>query len=268
MDPKVRYSTPDPGVALLLVDAPPMNFNTVGLMEELERGLLRARDKAMRVVVIGSAVAGYFIAHGHLREVVASLGGVGEPPAGDPAAHIRVHRELDTGPMVSIAAVDGQAWGGGAELAWACDLRVASEAASFGQPEVMVGVPTLGGAARIARLAGEAAAKRVVLDGRPVTGADAFRLGLVQRMVDDGSALDESLRWARWLARHPPGALSLTKESITGGRELSLRDALRRETSTFIAQFARPDVVQRALKIQQRYDAGADSREAFGIDPD
>jgi enoyl-CoA hydratase/carnithine racemase len=168
--------------------------------------------------------------------------------------------------MVSIAAIDGQAWGGGAELAWSCDLRVASERATFGQPEVLIGVPPAGGAARIAHLAGEAAAKRLVLDGRPVSAAEALRLGLVDRVVPDGEAVTVALDWARWLARRPEWALAQSKEIIVGARGLTLGDALRRETGSFVAQFMRPEVRREALAVQQRYDEGADSYAAFLID--
>lgn len=263
---RVDVSTPHPAVGLLLLDAPPMNFTTAEMMGLVEQGLTRLGEDGARVVVVASAVEGYFLAHGHIGELLGTLAGVGDPPPGDPVARLRVHKALDTGPMVSIAAVEGQAWGGGAELAWACDLRVASEAASFGQPEVMIGVPTLDGAARISRLVGEATAKRLVLDGRPIDAAEAHRLGLVHRLVPAGGALDAALDWARWLARHPDWALAGSKELIVGGRDLSMRDALRRETALFVEAFTRPEVVDQAKHIQARYDNGADSYDAFGID--
>lgn len=263
---RVEVSNPSPGVGLLLIEAPPMNFTTSAMMGLVEDALAGLRDDGTRVVVIGSAVDGYFLAHGHIGQLLGTLAGVGDVPPGDPTARIRVHKELDTGPMVSIAAVDGQAWGGGAELAWACNLRVASEAATFGQPEVIVGVPTLDGAARIARLVGEATAMRLILDGRPIDGAEAHRLGLVHRLVAPGTAVDGALAWARWLAGHPDWALAGSKELIVGGRALSMRDALRRETALFVEAFTRAEVVEQAQQVQARYDNGADSYEAFGID--
>jgi enoyl-CoA hydratase/carnithine racemase len=262
----VRVSTPHPGVGLILIDAPPMNFATPTLMEPLEQALIGLREDATRVVVIASAVEGYFIGHGDIGNLLATLGGIGDPVPGDPMARLRVHKELDRGPMVSIAAVDGQAWGGGAELAWTCDLRVASTISTFGQPEVIIGLPTLDGAARIARLVGEATAKRIVLDGRPIPAEEAYRLGLVHRLVPAGAAVEAALEWAQWLAGHPPWALAASKELINGGRELSLRDALRRETALFVEAFTKPEVVEQASQIQARYDNGADPYDAFGVD--
>jgi enoyl-CoA hydratase/carnithine racemase len=263
---RVDVSTPDAGIGLVTIDAPPMNFTTSEMMGLVEDALTGLRDDGARVVVIASAIDGYFLAHGHIGRLLGTLAGVGDPPPGDPTARIRVHKELDTGPMVSLAAVDGQAWGGGAELAWACNLRVASEAATFGQPEVIVGVPTLDGAARIARLVGEATAMRLVLDGRPIDAAEAHRLGLVHRLVPAGAALDAALDWARWLAGHPAWALAESKELVVGGRNLSMRDALRRETALFVEAFTRAEIVEQASQIQSRYDNGADSYQAFGID--
>ena len=254
-------------VGLLLIDAPPMNFSDWELQEELEVGLGGVKQAGARVVVIGSRVPGYFIAHGHLETVLDAFAG-GPTPPGDPRAGLRVQRELDTGPMISLAAIDGQAWGGGAELAWACDLRVASERATFGQPEVVVGTTPAGGAARIARLAGESAAKRMVLDGRPVTAAEAFRLGLVDKLVPPGQALAAALEWAEWLAKRPDGFLATAKAAIIQGRGLPLGEALRKETAQFVARFADPDTVAAARAVQDRYDRGADSYEAFGLPRD
>lgn len=170
--------------------------------------------------------------------------------------------------MVSISAMDGQAWGGGFLLALSCDFRVASERTTVGQPEITAGVTTAGEGARIARLAGEAAAKRLLLDGRPLDAAEAHRLGLLDRVVPAGEALSAALEWAKWLARRQPGDLTLVKEAVIGGRDLTLAEALKRETGLFVSKFADPSVVSRLMEVQRRYDEGADSYEAFGIPRD
>jgi enoyl-CoA hydratase len=259
---RLQTAWPDERVALLLIDDPPHNFLTWALNEELEAALGTIRDRA-EVVVIGSAVDGCFVAHGHLGDNVETF--TGGQPSGDPMAGLRVWKELDTGPMVSIAAVDGQAWGGGAEMAWTCDLRVASRRATFAQPEVRLGVTTIGGAARPAHLAGEAAAKRLVLDGRPIGGEEAHRLGLVHRLVDDGRAVDEAIEWARWLVSHPPGSLARAKAVITAARGERLQTALEQELQAYVDGFLRPEAIERARTAQAGYVAGADSWEVFGI---
>jgi enoyl-CoA hydratase/carnithine racemase len=263
---RADLSLPHPGVAQILLDSGPMNFQTWTLMERLEESLVAARDQEARVVVIGSAVDGYFQAHGHIGNVVATFSG--KEVDGDPMAGVRVQKELDTGPMVSIAAIDGQAWGGGAELAWSCDLRVASADATLGQPEVMIAASPAGGAARIAHLAGEATAKRIVLDGRPVGGAEAHRLGLVHRLTPSGGAVPEALEWAKWLAGRPPGALATAKRAVVGARGLALRDALRAETAMFVERLSTSEIQVLALEVQTRYDEGADSYAAFKLPRD
>jgi enoyl-CoA hydratase/carnithine racemase len=264
MSVQVHVSRPYEGVAQLLVETGPGNFSTAALHERLEVALTEVRVAGARVVVLGSHLDGVFISHGHIGDIVASLAGRGEP-SGDPRAMLRVQRELDTGPMVSIAAIDGQAWGGGLLLALACDLRVASEGATVGQPEIMAGVTTAGEAARIAHIAGEAVAKHMILDGRPFSAEDAHRVGLVHRLVPRGEALAAAVAWAEWLAGRSPGDLAMVKELITGARDLPLSEALKRETGVFVSKFADETVVSRLLAVQERYDAGADSYEAFGL---
>lgn len=263
MTSSVEASPHGDGVAVVSLDSGGRNFLTWELSERLEETLVRLREDATRVVVIASRVEGYFLAHGDLDDILETFGG--GAPSGDPTALLRVQRELDTGPMVSIAAVDGQAWGGGAELAWACDLRVASTRASFAQPEVLVGTTPAGGAARIARLAGEAAACRLVLDGRPVAADEALRLGLVHRVVPAGEALASALEWAEWLAARPPWALAECKRALLGGRAAPFRDALRAETEAFVRQLAKPEVRDRVTGVRDRYRDGGDSWDAFGI---
>lgn len=266
MATQIEVSWPYDGVAQLIVDSGPMNFMTWESMEQLHERLLAVRSEGAGVAIIGSDVDGYFFAHGHLGDNVASW--TGGSASGDPRAGLRVQKELDTGPMVSIAAIDGQAWGGGAELAWSCDLRVASERSSFAQVEAMLGVTTAGGSARIAHLAGEAIAKQLVLDARPISANEAFRLGLVHRVVAPGNALSESVQWAGWLSQRPPWALAASKHVINGSRGKDLATALRDETSTYVEQFSKPEVLDLARAAQARYDDGADSYDAFGLPRD
>jgi enoyl-CoA hydratase/carnithine racemase len=265
MAAEVRAGIVDPGVGEIVIDVPPRNVLGPGHFGLLEAALADLRASGARVVVVTSAVEGAFIGHGSLEGIISFFSGGGEA-AGDVGAQQRVLRELDRGPMISIAAVDGQAWGGGAELCWCCDLRVASRSATFAQPEVTIGlVPGWGGATRIARMAGEATALRLVLDGRPVDGAEAARLGLVHQVTEEGRARDDALGWARRLVDQPPGSLAAVKDLVKGARPLSLRDALRRDLDTFVGQASRPEVLDLVRAAQARYDEGGDSYDAFGL---
>ncbi|MER7502548.1 enoyl-CoA hydratase/isomerase family protein [Nonomuraea pusilla] len=115
-------------------------------------------------------------------------------------------------PMPTVAAVDGYALGGGAELAYACDIRLAGESAVFGNPEPGLGILAAAGACwRLAELAGVSVAKQVLLGGRRLDAAEALRLGLVAEVVPDGELLGRAHRLLDRMARSAPGALRLTK---------------------------------------------------------
>lgn len=265
MEELVKVSTPVDGVAQVLLDTGPRNHSSFAANEQLAQALEEVRDQGARVVVVGSAVEGQFVGHGWLPDIIATF--TGGSPSGDPFAGWRGFRELDSGPMISIAAVDGEAWGHGAELAWACDLRVASEIATFGQPEVNIGAcPGSGGTIRLTRLVGESTALRLVLDGRPIDGREAYRLGLVHRLVGPGSALGAALEWAEWLTGRPPGALEACKRAIKGARDLPFDDALRHEGAMFIELLSSPDTLDRVRAAQARYDDGGDTYAAFGLE--
>ena len=268
MSELVDVSFPAEGVAQILQRNGERNFSSWAANEQFLGALHRVREEGARIVVVGSAVEGHFVGHGWLPDVIATF--TGGETSGDVFAGWRGFTELDTGPMISIAAIDGEAWGHGAELAWACDLRVASTRALFGQPEVNIGAcPGSGGTVRLSRLVGEATCLRLVLDGRPIDAAEAFRLGLVHRLTTPGKAVDESVAWASWLASRPPWALEACKRVVKAARDLPFEDALRHEGTTFIDLVNRPETLERMRATQARYDDGADTATAFGlkIDP-
>lgn len=263
MEPKVHVSMPSAGVGQLLLDAPPRNIAGPELWELVDDALEQLEREA-RVVVLGSAVDGFFVGHGSLRRILDFF--EGRAVAGDVGAQHRVARRLDRGEMVSIAAVEGQAWGGGAELCWSCDLRVASTSASFAQPEVNLGLtPGWGGITKIAHLAGEAAALRLAVDGRPIDADEAHHLRLVHRVVAAGEALAEALEWAAWLASRPSWALAANKRVTKAIRGLQMRDAFRLESEAFAECASLPESLALIRAAQERYDAGHDSTAAFGL---
>jgi len=114
-----------------------------------------------------------------------------------------------------IAAIGGYALGGGLELALSCDIRIASENARLGLPEVKLGVlPAAGGTSRLTRLVGRARAKELVFFGDPVPAAEAYRLGIVNRVVPDGKLIEEAMKMAKVLATRAPIALAMIKNAI------------------------------------------------------
>ena len=145
-------------------------------------------------------------------------------------------------PRMVIAAVAGFALGGGCELAVACDVRIASESAVFGQPEILLGIiPGGGGTQRLGRLLGPARAKDLCLSGRQVKAEEALRIGLADRVVPNESLFDEALAWAFEFARGPLTVQGLCKAAIDGGLEGSLVDGLSLEQDRFIDAFRTED---------------------------
>ena len=133
-----------------------------------------------------------------------------------------------------IAAVNGFALGGGCELALACDLRLASMAASFAVPEVTLGtICGAGGTQRLPRLIGETRAKEMIFTGREITAETAREWGLVNGVFTAGSLLEETLNLAEEIARNSPYAVTRAKRSVNGGREMLLEEALEWERSLF-----------------------------------
>jgi enoyl-CoA hydratase len=145
-------------------------------------------------------------------------------------------------PQPTIAAVAGYALGGGCELAMACDLRLAADSARFGQPEINVGIyPGAGGTQRLARLIGLGRAKELVYLGGQIDAEEAYRLGLVNKVVPGDDLLDEAKGWAKKLASKPPFTLRLVKQVMDQGYDLDLDSALKLERLGFIGLFGTQD---------------------------
>ena len=141
---------------------------------------------------------------------------------------------IEKGPKPVIAAVNGFALGGGCELAMACDLRFAADTAKFGQPEVNLGViPGFGGTQRLARLVGKGRALELVLSGAMIDAAEAWRIGLVNRVLPQAELLGAARALAATILAKGPLAVRLAKEAVTAGLEMDLDRACAREADLF-----------------------------------
>ena len=141
-----------------------------------------------------------------------------------------------------IAAVSGYALGGGCELAMACDMIVASESAQFGQPEINLGIlPGGGGTQRLTRAVGKALAMEIMLADRRLTADEAYRLGLVNRVVAPEVCLDEAVRLASRVAAQSQMAVRLTKAAIDHAYEGSLSEGITYEKQNFLLAFGTED---------------------------
>lgn len=145
-------------------------------------------------------------------------------------------------PKPVIAAVGGLALGGGCEMCMACDIRIAAENAIFGQPEIKIGViPGAGGTQRLPRLVGIGRAKEMLYSGDPIDAAEAYRIGLVNKIVPSGSLMDEAKKMAEKFCKQPGYALNITKIVVNDGINMDLRTANAYEARCFEQLFATYD---------------------------
>ena len=145
-----------------------------------------------------------------------------------------VFRQFESSPKPIIAAVNGFALGGGCELAMACHLRLASDAAKFGQPEVKLGIcPGYGGTQRLPRLVGAGRALQLLMTGEIIDAAEALRIGLVNRVVGAGELLATADGLLRQMLANAPLALAACVDAVLRGTEASLEDGLALEAAHF-----------------------------------
>jgi enoyl-CoA hydratase/carnithine racemase len=234
--PLVHVDRRDDGVALVTLENPKVNALSRELLRQLEAvaGGLAADPPGAVVVTGGDRIfaAGADVAEFGGPEEARVVGG-GFRRALDAVAAI---------PRCVIAAISGFALGGGCELALACDLRIASERAKLGQPEILLGIiPGGGGTQRLARLLGPAKAKELVLTGRQVAADEALQIGLVDEVVPPDELHPRALALAAELARGAVVAQELAKRAIDRGLEGPLDAGLALEQDLFAEVFATED---------------------------
>lgn len=223
------------GLAVVRLDRPKMNALSRALLEQLRdvAGDLAATPPGAVVVTGGERI---FAAGADISE----FGGPEEATVVGGAFRAALDA-LAAVPRATVAAVAGYALGGGCELALACDFRVASSTAKFGQPEILLGIiPGGGGTQRLARLVGPAVAKDMIFSGRQVAADEALRVGLVDRIVD-GDPFPAALEWAATLAQGAVVAQGLAKRAIDEGLDGPLPAGLQLEQDLFAEVFATED---------------------------
>lgn len=239
--PLVRFEQRD-AIAVLTLDRPPVNALSADLVTDLVSAIDAAAVPQVRAVVVtgaphfaaGADISGFQ----ELMRSGASGADLGER-LGD--ALLR----LEALPKPVIAAVRGYALGGGLELAMACDLRVLGQGAKMGQPEVKLGlIPGAGGTQRLPRLVGIGRARDLVFTGRMIDAAEAYRIGLADRVVADDELDGAALSWAAELAAGPTVALAVAKRVIGTGFDLPLSDALALEAAGFRECFTTADAAE------------------------
>ena len=221
-------------IAVVTLDNPPVNALSARLLEELEAELVRLdADDSTRAIVIRGAGERAFVAGADIKEFPSLRERAAED--GSPRGIQKVGARMDGMQTPIVAAVHGYCLGGGLELAMACDIRVAAEDAQLGQPEIKLGlIPGGGGTQRLPRLVGHGRALLLNLTGDPISGAQAYEWGLVERAVPREVFLDAALEIARTIAERSPHAVGVVKELAAATRGLPLDEGLRREAEAFM----------------------------------
>ena len=235
----VNLDIADSGVATLRLDRPKLNPLNRQVATEIGEAVDQAAaDENVRALVVwgGERV---FAAGADIKEM-------GERDAVTMFRYIGffqdVFTRLDNLPVVTIAAINGYALGGGCELALSCDFRICAEDSQLGQPEILLGViPGAGGTQRLPRLVGAGRAKELIYSGRFVPAEEALAIGLVNKVVAAADVYPTAVKWAERYAAGPQVALMAAKQAINKGIDVDLETALLIERQAFAALFATED---------------------------
>lgn len=226
-------------IALAAMDNPPVNSLDRDLTRQLSLlfDQLAADDDLRAVILTGRGKA--FAAGADIK----SFPDLNRKTAEEFALKVTaMHQKIQEFPYPVIAAINGYALGGGCELAMACDIRIASSKAKFGQPEVTLGlIPGAGGTQRLPRLVPTGKAKMLIFSGEIIDAAEAERMGLVDRVVEPGRELAESTKLAEKIISNGPVALRFAKKAVNRGLQMPLHDALLMEAMLFGELFETQD---------------------------
>jgi enoyl-CoA hydratase len=226
----------DGAVAVVTIDHPPVNALSAPLLEELEAEIdrLDADDEVRAIVLVGAGDRA-FVAGADISEFPSLRAAAAEAHERGSARGIqKLGYRMDAARTPFVAAIHGFCLGGGLELAMCCDIRVASDDAQLGQPEIKLGlIPGGGGTQRLPRLVGIGRAQYLNMTGDFVDARTAYEWGLVEKVVTRDELRETALGIARTIASRSPVSVGVLRELARTTRDLSLEEGLRREADGF-----------------------------------
>ena len=227
-------------VAILTISAPKtLNALNTKILNEIDLFLSSFDCQKYRCLIVTGDGEKAFVAGADISEMAGLDAAEGEA-FGKRGA--RVFRMLETLPVPVIAAVNGFALGGGCELAMACDIRICSDNAKFGQPEVGLGIiPGFSGTVRMARLVGMGMAKQLIYTGKAIRADEALRIGLVNAVVPQAELMEKALEMAGQIAVQAPLAVSAAKKCINAEYDMDADEAIAYENHAFGECFSTAD---------------------------
>lgn len=219
-----------------------LNALNSGVLEELEATFNQVDLETTRVIILTGAGTKSFVAGADIAEMSTLTKEEGEAfgKKGND-----VFRKIETFPLPVIAAVNGFALGGGCEISMSCDIRICSENAVFGQPEVGLGItPGFGGTQRLARIIGVGKAKEMIYSASNIKAEEAYRIGLVNAVYPQEELMDMAKKLANKIARNAPIAVRACKSAMNEGLDVDMDKAIVVEEKAFGSCFETEDQVE------------------------
>jgi enoyl-CoA hydratase len=229
-------TTVDGAVAVVTIDNPPMNALSAPLLEELEAEIERLDgDDGVRAIMLVGAGERAFVAGADIKEFPSLREAAADASERGSARGIqKVGHRMDAARTPFVAAIHGFCLGGGLELAMCCDIRVVSDDAQLGQPEIKLGlIPGGGGTQRLPRLVGIGRAQYLNMTGDFIDAATAYDWGLVEKVVSRDDLRATALGIAQTIAARSPVSIAVLRELARTTRDLPLEEGLRREADGF-----------------------------------
>jgi len=224
--------TIEDGIATVVVNHPPVNSLSTPVIRDMQGAFEEIKADASVKAVIITGAGMFFIAGADIKEISE----IKDPQQGAEVAGQgqRFFREINLMDIPVIAAINGMCLGGGIELAMACHIRIASDRAKIGQPEINLGIiPGFGGTQRLPRLVGTGKALEMILSGDPITAAEAKAVGLVNRVVPEAEVMKQAKGLAQRMASKSKQAIARAMKAVRDGCAMSLDDGLALENRLF-----------------------------------
>ena len=230
-------------IGIITINRPKaLNALNSAVLDELDKTLDAVDQEAIRCLILTGAGEKSFVAGADIGEMSTLTKAEGEAfgKKGND-----VFRKLETFPIPVIAAVNGFALGGGCEISMSCDIRICSENAVFGQPEVGLGItPGFGGTQRLARLVGPGMAKQLIYTAKNIKADEALRIGLVNAVYPLDELMAAAEKLAETIAKNAPIAVRACKKAINDGLEVKMDDAIVIEEKLFGSCFKTADQIE------------------------
>lgn len=231
------------GIAFITINRPgALNALNEALLDELIDIFINVKKNVEVKAIILTGKGKAFVSGADIAEMN------GLTPVEGRALMMKGHRVMDLIESLEkpvIAAINGFTLGGGCELAMACDIRISSEKAKFGQPEVNLGIiPGFGGTQRLSRLVGKGMAKYLIMTAEIISADEALRIGLVERVVPAEELMGNAVKVAKTIMSKAPYAVAVAKSVINNGIGLDMKSACTLEIESFTAPFSSDDKIE------------------------